>query len=199
MLFRVIRYLIHFSGVATLLWLIYAVNFNFAVFGADPIKEIIHFLGYTALIFFLVLFSFRMIVQLTHQNILLPLHRSLGLWGIFWLTLHILSYLGLELGFDTKLFFNEIFTRTYLQIGLLSGLIFSLVATSSIPIIKRRLKKHWFQLHQFALLAVILATLHYFLSLKAYNFDSRLFLGLVALFALFKFFPKGQFKKSPKR
>ncbi|MFC0309673.1 ferric reductase-like transmembrane domain-containing protein [Gallibacterium trehalosifermentans] len=191
MLFKFFRYLIHLGGFLPLIWLIYTINFNFSTsFGSDPSKEIIHFLGYVALSFFLALFSFRIIVQLCHQTIFLPLHRSLGLWGLFWLVLHILSYLFLELGFNMPLFVNELITRTYLQLGGIAALIFIIIAISSIPIIKRRLKAYWFPLHKLTLIAIILSTIHYYLSLKTYNLDSIFFICLSILFVLWKLFHK---------
>ena len=191
MLFKILRYCIHLGGVIPLLWLIYEINFNLvSSFGTDPIKEIIHFLGYTALLFLLILFSFRIITQCLRQPILLPLHRSLGLWGLFWLSLHIVGYLALELGFDFQLFISEIVSRTYLQIGFIAMILLVLIALSSIPYIKRRLGKRGFSLHQLSLLVVVLAAIHYYLSLKAYNIDSLLFLALCGVFVLWKTFAR---------
>ena len=123
-MFITIRSLIHIGCLSPLLWLGYILYYGdiSQVFGADPIKELIHFLGLTALYIFSALFVLRIITQLNGQAKLRSLHRDLGLWGLFWLCLHLTSYLLFELALDYRLFLSEIIKRPYLIIGAIAFL-----------------------------------------------------------------------------
>ncbi|AWX15507.1 sulfoxide reductase heme-binding subunit YedZ [Mergibacter septicus] len=177
----------HLGAFLPLCWLIYALNFNLEQsFGTDPGKEIIHYLGWVAICLFIILFFFRIVDQIFQRNDLLILHRAIGLWALFWLTLHIVAYFLFELGFDFSLFIKEVTERFYLQIGLISAVLFLLIAISSIPFIRRKLGDNWFLLHQCSLIALVLAAVHYYLSLKSYDFYSVFFLASAAVFVLWK-------------
>lgn len=193
---KVLRIVVHLGAFLPLAWLVYAIQFDFEnSFGSDPGKEIIHFLGWVAICLFIILFFFRIIDQIFQRDDLLILHRAIGLWALFWLILHIIAYLFLELGFDFSLFVKEVTERFYLQLGLVASLIFILIAISSIPIIRRKLGNNWFRLHQLSLLALCLATLHYYISLKSYDFYSVLFLASAAVFLLWKVIGKRLLKR----
>ncbi|TNH09446.1 protein-methionine-sulfoxide reductase heme-binding subunit MsrQ [Testudinibacter sp. TR-2022] len=189
-MFNFLRLTIHCAGLLPLLWLGYILNYGdiSLIFGADPIKELIHFLGLTALYFFAALFSLRIINRLYGKGRLLALHKTLGLWGLFWLSLHILSYLALELAFDYRLFLNEIIKRPYLIVGVLAFVFFLLPAASSIPMLRHKLAKNWFILHQLSNLAIVLAIIHYYWSTKGIALQPLIFLVFAIMVLAWKFF-----------
>lgn len=191
-MFLIIRWLIHISCLSPLLWLIYSLKYGDIdqIFGADPIKELIHFLGLTALYIFSTLFILRIISQLISNSQLRNLHRDLGLWGLFWLILHLASYFIFELALDYRLLLSEVIQRPYLLLGSGAFLIFLSIAISSIPILRRKMAKNWFILHQFSNLAIVLAIIHYYWSTKGLALQPLLFLGLAILILLWKFFAK---------
>lgn len=189
--FTVLRYIIHLTAGLPLIWLGYNLyTDNLSYFGSDPIKEIIHFLGWGAILAIIVLFGFRLIVQLSNNKMLLSLHRPLGLWGLCWGTLHIISYLAFELAFDFSLFLSELLQRFYLQLGLIALLSWVVIAVSSIPYLRRKLSARWFKLHQFSHLVLALAVWHYFLAVKGYDLYSLLFIVLATVFIIWKYFNK---------
>jgi sulfoxide reductase heme-binding subunit YedZ len=191
-MFITIRSLIHIGCLSPLLWLGYILYYGdiSQVFGADPIKELIHFLGLTALYIFSALFVLRIITQLNGQAKLRSLHRDLGLWGLFWLCLHLTSYLLFELALDYRLFLSEIIKRPYLIIGAIAFLLFLSVAISSMPYLRRKMAKNWFVLHQFSNLAILLAIIHYYWSVKSVTLQPLLFMLFAALLLLWKLFSK---------
>ncbi|SMB87573.1 sulfoxide reductase heme-binding subunit YedZ [Pasteurella testudinis DSM 23072] len=191
-MFTAVRLAIHGACLLPLLWLAYILHYQDIglVFGADPIKELIHFFGLTALYIFSALFSLRILNRLFGKGRLLALHKTLGLWGLFWLVLHIAAYLALELAFDLTLFLSEILQRPYLLVGTLAFLLFLSVAISSIPFLHRKLAKNWFLLHQFSNLAIVFAVIHYYWSTKGNALQPLFFIALAVIILIWKFFSK---------
>ncbi|WP_249962601.1 protein-methionine-sulfoxide reductase heme-binding subunit MsrQ [Histophilus somni] len=163
-----LRIIIHLSCLAPLIWLFFVLfSGNETALGADPIKEIEHFLGYTAILIFCAMFLLSILLQLLNKNQYQILRRPLGLWAFVWGLLHVASYLFLELGLDFSLFINEVITRPYLILGGIAFLILSVMAITSLPKIKQWLGKRWFQVHQLAYIAIICAAIHYYWSSKS--------------------------------
>lgn len=162
------RIFIHLSCISPAIWLGYVLNDDAPnLLGSDPIKEIEHFLGYTAIIIFCVMFFVGIILQLLQKNQYQILRRPLGLWAFVWAALHITGYFTLELGLDINLFFSELFTRPYLLLGFIAFAILTLMAITSLPSLKRKLGQKWFKIHQLAYLAIGLAAVHYYWSVKS--------------------------------
>lgn len=176
-----IRLLIHVLCVLPLLWLCLVLYSGDESLGADPIKEIQHFLGFTAISILIALFVLRTIFDLCKQPSLSILHRPLGKWAIFYTLLHVLSYFLLELGGDIPLFLSEISQRIYLILGLLSLSILCAVPISLIPFIRRYLGKNWLTLHKLTYIALIFAVIHYFLATKSIELMAVIYVILLVL------------------
>lgn len=163
-----LRILLHFACLLPFGWVGYGLMIApESVFGADPIKELIHFLGETAIMLFCSMFLLGIIVQKLGLNHYQILRRPLGLWAFFAALLHLLAYLALELGLDLALFVSELGQRPYLILGGIAFVILAIMALTSIPSLKKVLGKHWFQLHQWAYPALACATIHYYWSVKS--------------------------------
>lgn len=185
---RLARVLIHLSCLAPLVWLTAVLmGGDESVLGADPVKEIEHFLGYTAIIIFCVMFLLGIVLQALHKNQYQVLRRPLGLWAFFWAMLHVTSYFVLELGLDTKLFASELLHRPYLILGAVAFTILLIMTVTSLPAIKQKLGKHWFQIHQWAYPAIICAAIHYYWSVKGVTLAPILIGGVVGFIVTWKF------------
>lgn len=184
------RIFIHFTCCLPFGWLGYGLlSGNDYILGSDPIKEIEHFLGYTALIIFFMMFWLGIFLQMLGKNHYQILRRPLGLWAFMWATLHVASYLILELGLDFTLFWQEIIHRPYLLMGFIAFVVLSIMALTSLPTLKQRLGKRWFTLHQFAYPAIVLATLHYYQSVKGVSLAAILITSGVMLILFWKYYP----------
>ncbi|ETD63771.1 ferric reductase-like transmembrane domain-containing protein, partial [Escherichia coli] len=72
----------------------------------------------------------------------------LGLWCFAWATLHLTSYALLELGVNNlTLLGQELVTRPYLTLGIISWLILLALTFTSTQAMQRNLGKRWQQLH----------------------------------------------------
>lgn len=89
------------------------------------------------------------------------LRRHLGVVTFFYALFHMVFYL-LKEG-DIPLALEQIPTKLYLTLGMASLTILGMLAVTSNDISVRRLRRRWKMLHRWAYLAIVLATVHYFL------------------------------------
>ena len=156
---------LHLAGLLPFIWLFWAVNHG--GLSADPVKDIQHFTGRTALKFLLATLLVSPLTRYAKQPLLIRLRRLLGLWCFAWATLHLTSYTLLELGINNlALLGTEVFTRPYLTLGLISWLILLALAATSTQAMQRKLGRRWQLLHNFVYLVAILAPIHYLWSVK---------------------------------
>lgn len=186
-----LRIFTHFSCFLPFIWLSYVLlKGDETALGADPIKEIEHFLGYTAIIIFCIMFILGIFLQILNKNQYQILRRPLGLWAFTWAILHIASYVFLELGLDLTLFLSELINRPYLILGAIAFLILFLMAITSLPNIKQWLGKRWFTVHQFAYIALICAFIHYYWSVKGLTLPPIIIGITVAIIIFWKYLGK---------
>lgn len=156
---------LHLAGLLPFLWLFWAINSG--GLSADPVKDIQHFTGRTALKFLLAALLVTPLARYAKQPLLIRTRRLLGLWCFAWATLHLTSYALLELGIhNLGLLGRELITRPYLTLGITSWLILFALTVTSTQAAQRKLGKRWQLLHNFVYLVAILAPIHYLWSVK---------------------------------
>lgn len=106
------------------------------------------------------------LAQLTRQSLLMRTRRLLGIWCFVWASLHLLSYLLLELGGNVALLGSELLRRPYLTLGLAAWLILLALTLTSTRRAMSALGPRWQKLHNLVYLAAIIAPLHYLWSVK---------------------------------
>lgn len=160
-----IKVIIHLASLSTLMYLYLLIDSN--RLGADPVKEMIHFLGKTGLNYLLITLTVTPISKRFKQPLLGRLKRLLGLYSFTWVVLHLTAFLWLELNWEVSLLIEEVIKRPYLTLGMLAWIILLLLSITSLTAIKRRMKQAWFTLHRWVYVAVLLATIHYYWSVKS--------------------------------
>ena len=135
--------------------------------GADPVKEMIHFLGKAGLNYLLITLTITPIAKRFKQPLLVRLKRLLGLYAFVWICLHFTVFLWLELNWEFMLLLEEVIKRPYLTFGMIAWVILLLLSITSIPSIKHKMKQTWFNLHRWVYVALILGTVHYYWSVKS--------------------------------
>lgn len=187
------KLLFHLVAVLPLIGLIYAVNFN--QLSADPAKDIQHFTGITTLRLLVIVSLIPLIAQLSGWTTLFQVRKLLGLWCFCWATLHLSSYLLLEIGWgNIAFFFSEIFSRIYLVIGLASWFILFLMALSSFEWVRVNLVIWWKRAHALFYPVLLLVILHYILSLKTLTPEPFVYLMLILLSYMSRFIRFGKAK-----
>ena len=135
--------------------------------GSDPVEEIIHFTGISALNILLITLLVSPVAKYFRQGWLTNGRRVLGLYAFFYACLHMLSFLFFELQFDFSLFIDEVIDRPYITIGMLAYAIIFLLALSSWGRIRRKMGKKWQTLHNYNYLLVTLVCIHFYWSVKS--------------------------------
>lgn len=160
-----LKVVLHLAGLLPLLWLFWAASQGW--FSADPAKDIQHFTGRMALKFLLGSLLVTPLARYARQPLLIRTRRLLGLWCFAWASLHLVSYVMLELGVNNLgLLGQELISRPYLTLGGISWLILLAMALTSTQAMMRKLGRNWQRLHNFVYLVAILAPIHYLWSVK---------------------------------
>lgn len=181
------RAIIHSLCALPFAWLVWELAVGEAnQLGADPVKEMIHFLGFSAVSILLSLFVLGILFFVLKRPHLQILRRPLGIWAWFYVLLHIMAYLLLELGLDLSLFLRELSLRGYLLLGLVAFGILTLMALSSLPKAKQIMGRYWHYLHKFGYLALLLAAVHYYWAVKSLNLSVVLYLFFSVLIVVWE-------------
>ncbi|MCG3824085.1 protein-methionine-sulfoxide reductase heme-binding subunit MsrQ [Photobacterium damselae] len=180
----IIKSMVH---IFSLIFMIYFVLLTLqGGFGADPVKGMEHFTGKAALNMLILTLLVSPLAKGFRQGLLMKLRRMLGLYSFFWATLHFAIYISLDLGFDFSLLGEEIFKRPYLTIGAVCWVILLLLTATSFQKIQRKMGKKWQTLHYWVYLALILAPIHYYWSVKSGLIEPSLYLVVAVLLLIWR-------------
>ncbi len=154
--------------------------------GANPIEATTRYFGDWALRFLLIALAVTPLRLLTKWNGIARLRRMLGLFAFFYVMLHVMSYVGLDLFFDMQLLVQEIIKRRYITVGMFALVILTALSVTSTDAMTRRLGgRRWRRLHSLVYPAAIAGVIHYYMMVRA-GFIEPLTYGLIlaALFAV---------------
>ena len=190
--------LIHLAALFTFLYLWLLLEQN--ALGADPVKEMVHFLGKTALNFLFITLAISPLARRFKQPLLIQLRRVLGLYCFFWASLHLLVFIWLELNWQVLLFAEEILKRPYMTLGALTWVILLALSITSINAIRKQMKRAWLTLHRLVYWAVLLACIHYYWSVKSGLLEPGIYFAICfVLLAERKIYFKSLFEKIRKQ
>jgi sulfoxide reductase heme-binding subunit YedZ len=135
--------------------------------GANPAKEGLHYLGEWALRFLALGLAITPARKLFGWGWLLRYRRTIGLFALAYVTLHLIVYLWLDQGFDWPEIWRDIVKRPYITFGMIAFLLLlPLAITSTNAMIRRLGARRWRQLHRLVYVVAILGVLHYDLLVK---------------------------------
>ena len=86
--------------------------------------------------------------------------RMLGLYVWFYATLHLLVFAQAYIGWSRDQLMEELVDRPYVLVGFLAWLILVPLCITSARVIRKKMGKHWRQLHKLTHAVVILGWLH---------------------------------------
>lgn len=163
--------LVHVGLLLPLAWLLWKwfrlIQGDYSALGANPIEYTNRFLGDTALRILLFALAITPLRDLTGNVKFISWRRMVGLYAFFYVCIHLLSYLGMDLHFSLLKLFKDIEKRTYITLGITAfTLLVPLALTSTKGWIRRLSPKRWNALHKLVYAAGVLACLHYFFMVK---------------------------------
>ena len=144
-----------------MVWLLYGAMAN--QLGANPAEALIRATGDWTLRFLCLVLSITPLRVLTGTPALARFRRMLGLFVYFYVTLHLLSYSGFDIGFDVADISKDIAKRPFILVGFSAFVLLSLLALTSFNrAIKALGGQRWQQLHKLVYVVAGLAILHFF-------------------------------------
>jgi len=147
--------------------------------GVEPIREIEHRLGRTALYFLVGGLAVTPLLRLTGIT-LMRYRRALGVLCFAYALPHVLAWVVMDMGLLWGQMARDIIKRPYLLLGLVAFLmLLPLAVTSNALSIRRLGGPSWRGLHKLVYLAAPLAALHWLWALKVNEFAPLFWMGAI--------------------
>ncbi|MDH4413119.1 MAG: protein-methionine-sulfoxide reductase heme-binding subunit MsrQ [Rhizobium sp.] len=166
-------------------WALYAVGlmpglyaFYLGIFGglgADPVRAFEHLLGLWAFRFLCLGLAVTPLRDLFGIN-LIAYRRALGLIAFYYVLAHFAVYLTLDRGLILSSIAGDILKRPYIMLGMAGLLMLIPLALTSNQWSIRRLGPRWNRLHKLTYPILIVAVLHYALSLKVIDPEAAFYI-----------------------
>jgi sulfoxide reductase heme-binding subunit YedZ len=166
-------------------WALYAVGllpglyaFYLGIFGglgADPVRAFEHLLGLWALRFLCLGLAVTPLRDLFGIN-LISYRRALGLLAFYYVLAHFAVYLTLDRGMILSSIAGDILKRPYIMLGMAGLLMLIPLALTSNQWSIRRLGPRWNKLHKLTYPILLVAILHYALSLKVIDPEAAFYI-----------------------
>lgn len=147
--------------------------------GVDPVKVMEHSLGEAGLqllILGLVVTPLRKFTGIT----LLKFRRSIGLLAFFYIFLHLLVWLVLDVQILSQIW-ADILKRPYITIGMAGFVLMLPLAATSNNWSVRRLGRRWNRLHKLTYGVALLGGLHFVMLVKGFQIEPLLYAGVILL------------------
>ncbi len=159
-----LRVAIHVIGWLPLAWIIYAYTSNHL--SINPIQAAEQLLGQWGFYFLVATLTVTPFYTLTGWRDVLPRRRALGLYAFLYISLHVLTLVGLDYGFQIAQVLDLILGKAYTLVGAAAFLLLIPLAVTSFDYFIRTMGKNWRRLHWLIYPAALTAVLHYALAQK---------------------------------
>ncbi|HYJ08202.1 MAG TPA: protein-methionine-sulfoxide reductase heme-binding subunit MsrQ [Polyangiaceae bacterium] len=148
--------------------------------GANPIATALNQLGLLALVLLVATLTCTPLRLALGWTWPLRVRRTLGLLSFFTALLHFALYLGADQGFELGAVLADIIKRPFILVGFLAlVLLVPLAWTSSKQAVSRLTFPVWQQLHRLVYPIALLATLHFYLRVKADHTQPLVYLAVI--------------------
>ncbi len=108
--------------------------------------------------------------------------RMIGLFAFFYVCLHIISYVWLDMLFDWAELWQDVLKRLYITVGLGAFLLLiPLTVTSTQGWIKRMGAKSWQRLHKAVYAVSVLVIIHFVMMRKGFQIEPLIYGGILGL------------------
>jgi methionine sulfoxide reductase heme-binding subunit len=188
MRFTLLRIAVFVLCLSPFLWLCWDTYSN--NLGTDPVQQITHRTGDWALRFLLITLVITPLRRLSGWNELIKLRRMLGLYAFFYASLHLTTYLVLDLGGFWSQIFADILKRPFITVGFIAWLLMLPLALTSTKGMMRRLGRRWQMLHRLVYVCAGLAVLHFIWLVKADLTEPLIYLGILIVLLGFRLYWK---------
>ncbi len=140
----------------------------FTSLGPDPTHTITFSTGLATIRLLVISLAITPLRRLSPRlSWLIRFRRLLGLFAFFYVSLHLLTYVGLYSYFDVKAIGADILKRRYVTAGMAAWFLLLPLALTSTKWSIRKLGKNWQKLHRLVYVAATLGVIHYWWLVKS--------------------------------
>jgi sulfoxide reductase heme-binding subunit YedZ len=162
--FTSLRIMVHVVGWVPLAQILY--DFFAHQLTANPIQAIEQRTGVQALTFLLASLACTPVAFIFGWKELVQRRKALGNYGFLYAALHLITFFGIDYGFDLRAVWSDVSTKPYILIGAIAFLLLLPLAITSFKYWMKRLGKNWKRLHKLVYIISPLVVVHFLLVAK---------------------------------
>ena len=159
--------------------------------GVNPIDKLMDELGQMALRLIILTLIISSLSKFKLLRALQNIRRMIGLIAFYYVISHFLTYIVLDHFFNWNFIVKDIIKRPFITLGFINFiLLLPLVFTSTNAMVKKLTFKIWKKLHSLIYIIAPLAALHFYLLTKADKTEPLIYLGIILILLLWRFYFK---------
>ena len=171
--------------------LLWAYQFVTGNLGVNPIEKLMDELGLMALRLIIITLMITSISNIKTLKSIVVLRRMIGLFAFYYVCLHFSTYIVLDHFLDMQFIIQDIIKRPFITFGFISFLfLIPLASTSTNNMIKRLGFKLWKKIHYLIYPVAILASMHFYVLVRADKTEPVIYMGIIILLLLHRIFKR---------
>ena len=171
--------------------LLWAQQFVTGNLGVNPIEKLMDELGLMALRLIIITLMITTLSNIKSLKSIVVLRRMIGLFAFYYVCLHFSTYIVLDHFLDIQFIIQDIIKRPFITFGFISFLfLIPLASTSTNNMIKRLGFKLWKKIHYLIYPVAILASMHFYVLVRADKTEPVIYMGIIILLLLHRIFKR---------
>ena len=171
--------------------LLWAYQFFTGNLGVNPIEKLMDELGLMALRLIILTLMITTLSNIKPLKSIVVLRRMIGLFAFYYVCLHFSTYIVLDHFLDIQFIIQDIIKRPFITFGFISFLfLIPLASTSTNNMIKRLGFKLWKKIHYLIYPVAILASMHFYVLVRADKTEPVIYMGIIILLLLHRIFKR---------
>ena len=171
--------------------LLWAYQFVTGNLGVNPIEKLMDELGLMALRLIIITLMITSLSNIKTLKSIVVLRRMIGLFAFYYVCLHFSTYIVLDHFLDMQFIIQDIIKRPFITFGFISFLfLIPLASTSTTNMIKRLGFKLWKKIHYLIYPVAILASMHFYVLVRADKTEPVIYMGIIILLLLHRMFKR---------
>ena len=171
--------------------LLWAYQFVSGNLGVNPIEKLMDELGLMALRLIIITLMITTLSNIKPLKSIVVLRRMIGLFAFYYVCLHFSTYIVLDHFLDMQFIIQDIIKRPFITFGFISFLfLIPLASTSTNNMIKRLGFKLWKKIHYLIYPVAILASMHFYVLVRADKTEPVIYMGIIILLLLHRIFKR---------
>ena len=171
--------------------LLWAYQFVTGNLGVNPIEKLMDELGLMALRLIIITLMITSLSNIKPLKSIVVFRRMIGLFAFYYVFLHFSTYIVLDHFLDIQFIIQDIIKRPFITFGFISFLfLIPLAITSTNKMIKRLGFKVWKKIHYLIYPVAILASMHFYVLVRADKTEPVIYMGIIILLLLHRIFKR---------